>query len=271
MKRIITVIAIFGACTQLYSQDFGSLLLPRNAEELSMGNVSPVIAPHDRQFGIEGAYMSWSPKILENTVFCGDMYYRIKGKYEINLECRQNKGQPYFISDEVGSNSGQYTPSFLTAGLGFTYKATDHVVAGVKARFCNADIISGNKMNAVAIDLGAQYVSDCFMVEAAGANVGTDYALARVDGYYFNNGLKAGAGVDCLFKGGFMCAAGLEYGLKDIAFFRAGYHYGSAEALPSFASVGFGLKYVGLSLNLAYLLASESLGGSMMVGLGYSF
>jgi len=57
-----------------------------------------------------------------------------------------------------------------------------------------------------------------------------------------------------------------------MVFARAGYHYGAAkEVIPSHASLGLGVKLFGARLDFSYLLAGESLGGTLALGLGYSF
>ncbi len=77
---------------------------------------------------------------------------------------------------------------------------------------------------------------------------------------------------DYYLSGDITAASGAEYSFKNFIFLRAGYHYGSKDkGLPSFASAGLGVKFAGVQLNAAYLLASETLGGSLMIGLGYSF
>lgn len=64
----------------------------------------------------------------------------------------------------------------------------------------------------------------------------------------------------------------MEADYKETVFFRAGYHYGDGEkALPSFASVGAGLSFFGISMDFSYLLASRNLSGTMLFGLGYRF
>ena len=78
--------------------------------------------------------------------------------------------------------------------------------------------------------------------------------------------------MDYLFSGALMAGLGLEYCIVDIVSVRAGYHYGdAAKALPSFASVGLGVKFAGVHLDAAFLLASKTLGNTLMIGLGYSF
>jgi len=53
---------------------------------------------------------------------------------------------------------------------------------------------------------------------------------------------------------------------------RGGFHYGdAAKALPTYASLGLGLQYAGVRLDVAFLTASQSLGNTLLFGLGYSF
>lgn len=64
----------------------------------------------------------------------------------------------------------------------------------------------------------------------------------------------------------------MEFGAFSIVYARAGYHFGSKTAVvPSYASVGIGLRYAGVRLDAAYLFASEALGGTMQYTIGYEF
>ena len=75
-----------------------------------------------------------------------------------------------------------------------------------------------------------------------------------------------------LFFGALMAAVGVEYGFADMVFARAGFHYGDpAKALPTFASVGIGAKFIGIRLDASYVFLSETLGNSFLVSLGYAF
>jgi hypothetical protein len=55
--------------------------------------------------------------------------------------------------------------------------------------------------------------------------------------------------------------------------FRAGYRYGGDSPIPSFASVGAGVKFSGVKLDLAYLIAGgdSPMKNTLAIGLGYSF
>ena len=69
-----------------------------------------------------------------------------------------------------------------------------------------------------------------------------------------------------------MAGLGLEYTLADIVSLRGGFHYGdAAKALPTYASLGLGLQFAGVSLDVTFLTASQSLGNTLLFGLGYSF
>ena len=74
-----------------------------------------------------------------------------------------------------------------------------------------------------------------------------------------------------LFAGALGAAAGVEYGFKDMIFARAGFHYGSASlGLPTYASLGLGAKFAGVTLDAAYLLVGN-LSNSLMFTVGYGF
>ena len=54
---------------------------------------------------------------------------------------------------------------------------------------------------------------------------------------------------------------------------RAGYRYGGKSVIPSFTSVGIGLKFVGITLDVAYLMADKTspMRNTLEFGLGYRF
>lgn len=270
-KVIITIMILAAAAMQLRAQGFDSMILPKSVEELGKGDVSPVFVRHDGSFGIDASFMKWAPKSVNNTILGASAYYQLKDRYEVNLEFRQNSGQQYNITDPLGTITGQYKPKDMIAGLGFTCKITDFLAVGVKGRYMSANLGEELTISGFGIDAGVQYFSDALTVEFGAANLGSEVALAKVDGSYSIAGITASAEVDYMFAGALMAAAGVEYSIKDIAFVRAGYHYGADTALPSFATVGAGARFAGVSINAAFLIGSEGVGNTLMFGLGYSF
>ena len=76
---------------------------------------------------------------------------------------------------------------------------------------------------------------------------------------------------DYFFKGGLAASFGATYAFDDMVFVRAGYRYGGQTVVPSFASIGAGVKFIGIKLDLAYLIASEALGNTLALSLGHTF
>ena len=67
-------------------------------------------------------------------------------------------------------------------------------------------------------------------------------------------------------------ALGLNAGIGGIGFVRGGYRLASANAaIPSGLGLGAGLAWHGISLDVSFVTASETVGGSWMAGLGYRF
>ena len=126
------------------------------------------------------------------------------------------------------------------------------------------------------------YAKDAFSAALGVCNVGSalsyggeSYALpmfAKAGAAYSASGFTASAEVDYLFSGALMAGVGAEYCIVDIVSLRAGFHYGdAAKAIPTYASVGLGVKFAGVHLDAAYLLASKALGNTLTVSLGYAF
>ena len=93
--------------------------------------------------------------------------------------------------------------------------------------------------------------------------------------YSLSDGQKSrfdfAAQIDYFLSSGFRMGLGGEYTFNEIVSARLGYNYGGKSVLPSFVSLGAGVKYSGFKLDLTYLLLSETVGGTFMVGLGYAF
>ena len=78
---------------------------------------------------------------------------------------------------------------------------------------------------------------------------------------------------DYYFSGAFSASAGAAYTYNDLVSVRAGYRYGGKSVIPSFASVGAGVKLWGVHIDVAYIIAAGTspLRNTFAVGLGYSF
>ena len=74
----------------------------------------------------------------------------------------------------------------------------------------------------------------------------------------------------------FFAALGAQYCFNDFIRVAAGYHYGDPDkmVIGSYASVGAGVKILGISLDLAYLIGltpDSPLSNTFSVGVSYAF
>lgn len=228
----------------------------------------------------------------------------------LSFRDRLQKPYDIYTSGGVLSKDGNYTPKEYNIALGASYAFLPYLSAGVSLRYLRSDLAPEAASSAFATDIALAYlqVLGRNKLEAGVSvnNLGTklkyrdnSYALPALAelrasySYYFGSAsvenatgfctgvpfktdapssLSVSAEFDALFSGAVMAGVGLEYAFRNTLFVRAGYHYGdNAKAVPAYASVGLGLSFFGVSLNAAYIFASETLLNSFDLSLGYSF
>lgn len=99
---------------------------------------------------------------------------------------------------------------------------------------------------------------DSFLTDVHEVTVGTDI------GYYYTPSAVRGVQV----------AVGAEYNLMQLFQFRAGYHYGEDRIYyPSYASIGAGVRFLHLRLDVAYLFAKKTtpLHNTYSLSFGFDF
>ena len=268
-------------CITVFAQSVPALLIPTDARSLAMGGVSSVIeAEH---LDVRATYSSWAPSTASNTIAGLDAYIPLAGKFSIFVGGNMFMDKPYSEYDSQGILKGEFTPKDLIVSLGGEYRVNTALSFGLKGRFISSSLAKDAKGSAFCADLFATYRTEAFDATLSLCNLGSkiDYgkgsyslpALVKAfGGYRIIKGLTASLELDYLFNGAFMAGVGAEYWIADIVALRAGYHYGDREkALPSFASLGIGAKFAGVSINATYLTASPTLGNTLMIGLGYNF
>ena len=260
----------------------GGSALARSAGAYAVDNNAAAMALSSRDFSVAASYGMWAPSTADNTLAGLGVFYKLNDKMAFGFTGRMLKDKPYDITSATGQVTGSFAPGDMTAGVGFSYAVADGLAVGVAGRFVSSSIAQDMKGSAFGADITAMYSRGGLNAALGIANLGSkvsyggaSYALpmmVRGGVAYSVAGLTASAEADYLFSGALMAGLGVEYGIADIAFLRAGYHYGdSAKALASYASLGLGLQFAGVSLDLAFLTASETLGNTLMLGIGYCF
>ena len=282
MKRLI--LSITAACLALgaAAQSVPSLLIPTDSRSLAMGGVSRPLT-NDFSMDAQAYFGIWAPKAIKSTVIGGEASLCLGRSILLTLEGKTFQDSPYEEAGEQGKVKNTFKPYDFNIALGGTYFINDHFYAGLKLRAVTSYLSNDGKGSAFCGDIFASYGGEKWSAAIAGRNIGSKInygsgayslpALAAISGEFRPlEGLRADAEVDYLFSGALMAALGVEYGFADMVFARAGFHYGDpAKALPTFASVGIGAKFIGIRLDAAYVFLSETLGNSFLVSLGYAF
>ena len=291
MRKIIASILFLGICTGVFAQAVPFLNIPSDARTAAMGGTGIALekgaftlddnmatsAMTHRTAAFGANFWSWAPSTSALKLINASGYYRF-GKFAVALGGKYCMEKPFDVISAVGKPLGTYTPSSFTLGAGFAYRIIDPLAVGVTLRYVSANYYENIKEGTVAADLNATFSKGGLRAAVGVANLGGKIkgsplpAMAKVGAAYHIGGFQASAEVDYLFAGAIMAGIGAEYGFKDIAFIRAGFHYGDAQkAIPTYASVGSGVQYWGVRLDATWITASSVLGNSLGFSLSYSF
>lgn len=275
-KFIIFILACLVSFSALNAQNAPSLLINWNPETVATGGSSNDVAfaASSSKSDIDAVYGMWAPQSADNNIIAADASILLADRFAIRVQganLKDNQSSTGF--NELGTPTGKFFPSELLVGAGFAYKINAAIAVGVDVKALMAKYGENLSSNAYGADVSFAYSAKGLTAGVSVRNIGAKLPmLIRASGEYLVSGFRASAEVNYLLSGAIMASVGAEYGIKDMVFLRAGYHYGdAAKAVPSFASCGLGLKFFGVKLNAGYLLGSKTLGGTMLFGLGYEF
>lgn len=246
----------------------------RNTEALSMGGTDAQ-ARLNRIFegktldAIAG-YQSWGPSLATSSRdFLVDVHGSVTPKLNLSAALAFDSGKNYSSKDLSLRLGASYKFNVLYAGAAVKYYRSvvpdDEALSAVAADGWVAARFGGFSASAGVSNIGSavrgfSLPSSLYLSAGYSAPIGTDYSF------------RAAFQTDWFFYGAVSSGVGIEFGAFSMVYARAGYHFGSQTAVvPSYASVGIGLKYGSIKLDAAYLLASEALGGTMQYTLGYEF
>ncbi len=260
-----------------------------NTSSVAYGAFSnPAAVPfYDGKGDFAAGYAIWTPQGVSTNVISAAGAYNIGDRFGVTAGLSYGMLPSYDISDGIGSLKGQFKPSEMQFMAGFAYRFIPAMSVGVNVGYASAAMAEGVSYGAVAADvlLFGQFSDFKFaagvcdvggkVVSASGAGFSLPtFAVASL-GYGASLGEMHGADVELdveyAFSGALAAAIGAEYRFKDLISVRAGYRYGAENVLPSFASVGAGVHFAGISLDAAYLFANEVIGNTLSLSLGYSF
>lgn len=243
----------------------------------------------EQKVDVAAGYASWAPGAGPTNVMTVAGAFNLNQKLGLTAGLAYGMNPAYDITDASGASKGTFKPTEMQLNAGFSYRFLPFLSAGVNLGYAssklaesasygafNADVFVMAKFGGLKVAAG---VSD--IGSAVSSASGTSFSLptAATLGVGFQtvaaekHGIEVSADADYYLAGAFAAAVGASYTYNDMISIRAGYRAGSESVIPSFASVGAGVKLMGIKLNVAYLLAAAEspLANTLAVGVGYTF
>lgn len=249
---------------------------------------SAVLPLYEGSFDAALGFQSWAPKAAKSTNVNFGTAFKASEKLGFSLGIAHQGGAEYTVYSESGISDGSFRPSEFLVGIGAGVLLSDHFSLGLNLRYATQRLSSDETYSAFGADLNALYNGGVYRLTAGICNIGSSIkssdnqsfsvpASVNFGGIYdfavgVQSEIEAALDMDYYFKSGFTASLGVQYGYDDMLFARAGYHYGADDSIfPSFATLGIGVKYNGLRIDLAYLLANQDLANTITLGLGFGF
>jgi len=193
----------------------------------------------------------------------------------------------YDVTNESGAVAGVFAPKDIHVNAGLAWRFLPFLSLGANIGYATSSLAEGHSYGALAADVFAMAKFGGFRVTAGVANVGTTVQSASGAEFCIPGSIAVGAGygkvfgekhgidvlvdADYYFSGWMAVAAGAAYTFNDLFSVRAGYRYGGESPVPSYASVGAGVKILGIKFDVAYLIASGPVKNTLALSLGYAF
>lgn len=241
----------------------------------------------DAKMDVAAGYTLWQPSAVGTNMVNVGTAFNMNKKFGVAVGFLYGINPAYDITGSNGSVKGQFTPSDIHANVGLAYRFLPFLSLGANVGYATSTLAEGYSYGALAADVFAMAKFAGLKVTAGVANVGTNVTSASGTQFCLPGSVAVGAGyeatfadkhgiealldADYYFSGWFAAAAGAAYTYNDLVTVRAGYRYGGQSPVPSYASVGAGVKFVGLKLDLAYLIGSGAAKNTLALSLGYSF
>ena len=240
------------------------------------------------RFDAAVSFGMWQPQYASDKLIGAGATWRITRRLAAGLLFKYMIQPDYQASTGNGTDvrDGVFSPKEMNVGLGVSFAVLKCLSVGASIKIANSALAPEASSTVFGADIGLYFnhkgISGGLSLNNLGNKVKygeksySQPMLAKIGaGYSMASGissLSVSAEADILFNGAVMAGAGVEYGIKRMAFVRAGYHYGdSRKAVPSYASAGLGVNLWGVRLDAAYLFGSKILKNSFAVSLGYSF
>lgn len=234
---------------------------------------------------VSAGYTMWKP--TSGNVINVAGAFNANEKFGIALGFVRGANPAYDVTNASGTSKETFSPSEMQVNMGLAYKILSNVSLGANVGYASNALSPDVTYSSINADVFAMAVISDLKVTAGIANLGGGVKAADGTKWSLPTSLALGVGygmefaqvhgvnflfdADYFLKGGIAASFGAEYAFDNMVFARAGYRYGGATVVPSYASVGAGVKFAGAKLDLAYLLGAGTINNTLALSLGYSF
>ena len=188
---------------------------------------------------------------------------------------------------EFGGSYGSFAPNDLIVAGGAGISFASHFSLGLSVKYVQQRLMADYSVSSVAFTAMAQYRLQGLNVAAGVSNMGAGVksesgqvsplpaSACLAASYQLSLGpgtFAAALDANYYFASKFGVSAGIQYGLWDMIYARAGYRYATRSAVyPSHLALGLGFKWRWLCLDVYYLTASAQIGNSLGAGFSVRF
>lgn len=239
-----------------------------------------------KDFNVAASYTAWKASDYS--------YYNAAGAWNLlpivslSVGLSYGSASPYDIYSEEGRIIGQFAPNQLLLNAGVGVRVLPELSLAVNVHRASETLAPNASYSAFSAD--ALVLADWFGIKFAAGVMSLGSKVKSASGDMFNvpSSAKLALGYENLAFGPLVCAlyadadyffyssgigvsAGASFSWNDLVVLRGGYHYGNSGCvLPSYASLGAGVQFQGLHLDLSCLLGGQ-LSGTLQLALAYSF
>ena len=242
----------------------GFAMTSSNQAYAAFGNpAAAAFSPKKLEAGV--SYGSWAPKYAAGSQLSAGVTGHVKKSVALSLGFSRT-GYPGLDFEPASA----FKPSDLVirAGVGFAVSESllsDYSLSAISVSALAQYRVAGLNLAGGIVHLGGK-VASAYPLPSS-AKLAADYGFE-----FGNSNLHVALDGDYYFSGNYSVALGLNAGIGGIGFVRGGYRLASANAaIPSGLGLGAGFAWHGISLDVSFVTASPTIGGSWMAGLGYRF
>lgn len=245
------------------------------------------VAFYDGTLDVSAGFSMWQPKSVNTSVISAGGAYKIGDRFGMALGFSSGSYPEYMGSDMTGYETESFKPSNMQLGLGFGWRVLPNVSVGANIGYASEKLTSEFSYGALDMDIYAMAEFGGLKAVLGVSEIGGKVKSASGAGFALPSALNLGVGygmspvqkhdislradAQYYFMGDFAAAIGAAYTYDDMVTLRAGYRYGGTSVIPSFMSLGAGVKFFGVKVDVAYVLGSSAMANTVAVSLGYSF